>query len=102
MIGYYLLIASPYVYSLIVSMIAYIVWKCKSMKLNVSLNNFFKSYKFLFPSWLLSVLAIFIVPYHQETGLLETIIVSFFVPVFYSLILLLGLYDVSKDWKKEK
>lgn len=101
MIRYYLLIVSPYVYSLIASIIAYIIWKCKSIKLTMSLNSFFKNYIFLSPSWLLSILALCIVPYNNEAGLLETIIASFFVPAFYSLILLLGIYDVSKNSKKE-
>lgn len=92
-ITYYLLVLSPYIYTIFASIVVQIVREYKKPKFN--LINYLKSYIYLAPSFILSILSICIVPF-KEYDVLPPIAFSFVLPIIFSLILLWGLYDASK------
>lgn len=93
-----LLVISPYAYSILVSCVVYMIWGIKKNKLTI--RNYLKGCLCLVPSFILSLVAIYVVPYEKQDALLP-IVVSFFIPILYSLLLLWGLYDASKRSDKK-
>lgn len=93
-IAYYLLIISPYIYTIAASIVVQIVRSYKKPKFN--LINYLKSYIYLAPSLLLSILSICIVPF-KEYDVLPPIAFSFALPIIFSLLLLWGLYYASEN-----
>lgn len=92
-IANYLLVLSPYIYTIVASIVVQIVREYKKPKFNFI--NYLKSFIYLAPSLILSILSICIVPF-KKYDILPPIAFSFALPIIFSLLLLWGLYDASK------
>lgn len=96
---YSLLAVSPFAYCIFASVIIQVIRANKGIGL--SKKNYFRSYIYLAPSEILSIIAVSIIPF-DKYNLFPPVIISFLLPILFSFLLLLGLYDITKEKNKNK